>query len=140
MKKYLAILALCFVSALTFGQTPKPVATATMTNAAVASAAYNLGTGVGGKVMYQAVVTKVSGTVGGGIALQWSNDGVTWSNVVVTGIAATDTLALSNVATQEKKWYIDIPASAKVRIRATGTGTMSATVALYANYRYNSKP
>lgn len=136
MKKVFGVIALFAVGFNSFGQ----VATATMTNATVASASYAPGTGIGGKVLYQAVVTKVSGTVGGGIALQQSNDGVNWSNVVVTGITATDTLALSNVATQVKTWYADIPAAKMVRIRATGTGTMVATVKLYANYRYNAKP
>lgn len=116
------------------------VQTKTMTNTTVASLPVQLNTGTGGKMVVQAVVTKVSGTIGGGVALQWSNDNTNWSNVVVTGVTATDTLALTNVATNEKKWYIDIPASAYIRLRATGNNTGVATVKLYTNYRYLVKP
>lgn len=116
------------------------VGTATMTNSTVASLPFKLGTGAGGKMVVQATVTKVSGTIGGGVALQWSNDNVNWTNVVVTGITATDTLALTNVALSQKLWYIDIPASAYIRLRATGNNTGVATVKFYTNYRYLVKP
>ena len=116
------------------------VQTKTMTNSTVASLPVQLNNGAGGKMLVQAVVTKVSGTIGGGVALQWSNDNTNWSNVVVTGVTATDTLALTNVATNEKKWYIDIPASTYIRLRATGNNTGVATVKLYTNYRYLVKP
>lgn len=114
---------------------------ATMTNSTVASIPLKLSdAGVGGKMVAQVVVTKTSGTIGGGVALQWSNDQVNWSNVVVTGVTATDTLALTNVTTNEKKWYIDIPASAYIRLRATGNNTGVANVKFYTSFRYSAKP
>lgn len=114
---------------------------ATMTNSTVASVPLRLSTeGVTGKMLAQVVVTKTSGTIGGGVALQWSNDNANWSNVVVTGITATDTLALTNVTTNEKKWYIDIPPSGYIRLRATGNNTGVANVKFYTSFRYSAKP
>ena len=114
---------------------------ATMTNSTVASLPLRLSTeSVTGKMFAQAVVTKTSGTIGGGLALQWSNDNVNWSNVVVTGITATDTLALTNVATNLKTWYIDIPPSGYIRLRATGNNTGVANVKFYTSFRYSAKP
>lgn len=140
MKKLIFACIVTLLTLTSLQSNAQLVATATMTNSSVASLPFKLGTGTGGKMVVQATVTKVSGTIGGGVALQWSNDNTNWSNVVVTGVTATDTLALTNVALSQKLWYIDIPASAFIRLRATGNNTGVATVKFYANYRYLAKP
>ena len=139
MKKLLLLSFIIFSISSAFAQVT-PIVTAKMTNATVAAAVITLGTGVGGKAAFTISVDKVSGTVGGGVAFQSSNDGIKWINMVYTGIAATDTLALTNVAYQSRDYLIDIPPTKFIRARGTGTGTMVATLKLIPNYRYNSKP
>lgn len=70
-------------------------------------------------VTAQAVVTKISGTVGGSIALQGSMDGTNWSTI---GSASTPTDATANYSfNTTTAWYY-------YRISYAGTGTMSASV------------
>jgi hypothetical protein len=64
------------------------------------------------------VVTKISGTVGGSIALQGSMDGTNWSTV---GSASTPSDASANYSfNTTAAWYY-------YRISYAGTGTMSAS-------------
>lgn len=64
------------------------------------------------------VVTKISGTVGGTLALQGSLDGTNWSTI---GSAATPTDASANYPFNTTvAWYY-------YRLSYTGTGTMSAS-------------
>lgn len=68
------------------------------------------------------IVTKISGTVGGSIALQGSMDATNWSTI---GSASTPTDATANYSfnsTVAWRYY---------RINYTGTGTMSASFKSY---------
>jgi len=78
----------------------------------------NFGKGVTAHV----IVTKISGTVGGTLALQGSLDGTNWSTI---GSASTPTDATANYSfntTVGWRYY---------RISYTGTGTMSASFKSY---------
>lgn len=65
----------------------------------------------------QATVLKVGGTVAGHALLQGTIDGIAWVNV------NTDTLTLTNVATQSKVWPITANGYKTYRIRYITTGT-----------------
>jgi len=70
----------------------------------------------------QVNVLKISGTVGGTLALQGSMNGTDW---VTIGNAATPTDASANYSfNTTAKWYY-------YRISYTGTGTMSASMKTY---------
>lgn len=70
-------------------------------------------------VSAEAVVTKISGTVGGTLALQGSLDGTNW---VTIGNATTPSDASANYSfNTTAAWYY-------YRISYTGTGTMSASI------------
>jgi len=137
MKKIIGLLVLLSLSLCSFAQTaPTLVASGTITNTTYSYKGYTLGTGVGGNVLYQIVATRTSGTTTGGIRLEYSNDGVNY-----VAIPSADTLAITNVATAQTKTIpIAIPAAKFVRVRGQLAGTGVYTYALYANYRYNSKP
>ncbi len=69
-------------------------------------------------VTAQVVVTKISGTVGGSIALQGSMDGSNWNTI---GSSSTPTDASANYRFNTTEgWYY-------YRISYAGTGTMSAS-------------
>lgn len=75
-------------------------------------------------VTAQVVVTKISGTVGGTIALQGSMNGTDWTTI---GSAATATDASGTYSFNSTvRWYY-------YRISWTGTGTMSAS---FSNYLF----
>jgi hypothetical protein len=74
---------------------------------------------------FQAVVTKVSGTVGGTVVLEASNDGVNYS------VISNDTLQLSNVSINTKLWNVPNAPYKYYRLRGNGTGTMAAIISGY---------
>lgn len=77
-------------------------------------------------VAFQAVVTKVSGTVAGTVLLQGSIDGVNYKDI------STDTLNLTDVATQSYLWTVSANPYLYYRLAGTGSGTMSAILTGYA--------
>lgn len=112
------------------------VARGTITNTTYSYATYELNSGVGGKVAFQLVATRTSGTTTGGLSLQYSNNGTSW-----TAIPSADTLAITNTAAEQSKiTVIDIPAAKYVRVRGQLAGTGVYAYKLYANYRYSAKP
>jgi hypothetical protein len=74
---------------------------------------------------FQAVVTKVSGTVAGTIILEASNDGTNYAAISV------DTLNLTNVATNTKLWAVTSVPYKYYRLKGTGIGTMAAILKWY---------
>lgn len=121
MKKLFTLLA-CALAFTCFGQatvTPMTGNGDTITNAGTdyvqlsPSQSYE-------QVSLQAVVTKISGTVGGTAITQWSNDGTNYINL--------DTLSLSNVTTNTAIFPKTYNPAYYYRIRFTGTGTMSAKI------------
>lgn len=73
----------------------------------------------------QAVVTKVSGTVGGSAILQGSLDGTNYKSI------GADTLTLANQTTNNHIWYLSPSKHYYYRVVYTGTGTMNATPVTY---------
>lgn len=69
----------------------------------------------------QVVITKISGTVDGTAKLQGSIDGINFSDI------SSDTLDLTNVATQGKVWTFDHSPVLYYRVSITGSGTMAAS-------------
>lgn len=137
MKKILSLIVLLCISVASFGQTYTYSASGTVTNTTYAySNTYTLGSGVGGKVSFQITALRTSGTTTGGIKLQYSNNGTSW-----TDVPSADTLAIANTATeQSKQFIIDIPAGRLIRARAQLAGTGVYTFKLWANYRYLGRP
>ena len=136
MKKLLLLSFIIFSLSSAFAQAPMPVASGTITNTAYSYIGYTLGTGIAGKVNYQLVATRTSGTTTGGLQIQQSNNGTSW-----TTVASSDTLAITNTASEQSKQFtIDIPAAKFIRVRGQLVGTGVYAFKLYANYRYNSKP
>jgi hypothetical protein len=82
------------------------------------------------EVSFQAVVTKISGTVGGTVTLQGSNDG---TNYVTVSASYSDvqTLTPTNQATNSKLFTVTGSPYKYYRLSYTGTGTMSATIKGY---------
>lgn len=77
-------------------------------------------------ITYEVIVAKISGTVGGTLALQGSMDGTNWATI---GTATTPSDASANYGfNTTQKWYY-------FRISWTGTGTMSASMKVY-KYSY----
>ena len=80
-------------------------------------------------VSVQAVVTKISGTVGGYAILQGSIDGTNYVNI------STDSLKMTNVTTNSKIWVVQPSGYLWYRVLVVGTGTMAAKVAGTLMYR-----
>jgi len=78
----------------------------------------------------QATVTKVSGTVGGTVILQGTVDGIGWVNV------NTDTLTLSDQATNSKVWLITSTSYNSYRVQYKTSGTQVS----YLNLSYLRRP
>ena len=72
---------------------------------------------------FQVKVTKISGTIGGSIALQGSLDGVTYY-----AISGASNLTLTDTATQGTIWTLTGTPYSYYRLLGTGTGTMRALV------------
>ena len=71
---------------------------------------------------FQAVVTKVSGTVDGTVLLEASNDGTNYVAI------STDTLQLANVTTNTYLWSLTNAPYKFYRLKGTGSGTMKAII------------
>ena len=127
MKKFNALLLILGLTISAFAQTP----VSTFTNST--SAIVNAGTVNATKTVsrsyttltVQAVVTKVSGTVGGSAILQGSLDGTNYKSI------GADTLTLANVTTNSHIWYLAPSKHYYYRVVYTGTGTMNATPVTY---------
>jgi hypothetical protein len=127
MKKFI-VLVLCSlaVCAGTFAQTqtcPAMVAGDTVVNTATVSKPIRT-TGAYSAAGIQIVITKISGTVAGTTKLQGSINGTNWEDI---GSAFTHT----DVASQAKLFAISdgVPYT-YLRTTSTGSGTMSASVAI----------
>jgi hypothetical protein len=81
-------------------------------------------------VTIQAVVTKISGTAGGTVTLQGSNDGVNYVTVS-TDYSTAQTLSVTNVTTNTKIFIVTGSPYSYYRLSHTGTGTMSTTIRGY---------
>lgn len=138
MKKILSIfLAIIFLLALTVGVSKAQ--TSTMTNSGdtivnTATEACSLKVVNSYKtITVHALITKISGTVGGTLTLQGSVDGVTFVTVdtatFITDGAATYTP--TNVASQSKIWVMENTPYLWYKLSYAGTGTMSATLKGY---------
>lgn len=133
MKKIIILMlfAFAFIAPAIAQQAPKLLTTTSYGNTldTVINAAAKVTTPVDGTVSNfrigvtaHVVVTKISGTVGGSLALQGSMDKVNWSTI---GSAATPSDATANYSfntTVGWRYY---------RISYTGTGTMSASFKSY---------
>lgn len=96
--------------------------TDTVTNTATESLSL-VSKGFTNSVGVQLVVTKQTGTVGGTAILQGSLDGINYYRIT------QDSLALSNVASQNKLWQVTgVPPVLYYRVSVTGAGTMAATI------------
>ena len=78
----------------------------------------------------QATVTKVSGTVAGTVILQGTVDGIAWVNV------NTDTLTLTDQATNTKVWTISSTIYNSYRVQYKTSGTQVS----YLNLSYLRRP
>ena len=124
--KQFVFLSLLFLANLSFAQTnpaTNMVATqdtlingGTTTHVKLLSAHYNT-------VTVAVVVTKVSGTVGGSVALQGSIDGVKYY-----AISGASNLTLTDTASQGTLWVLTNAPYSYYRTLGTGTGTMRAVV------------
>lgn len=137
MKKVLFLLIMLF-STLSFSQ---GVVTAMKSNYnLVSDTAVNSGTAyvdlqvqkVNSYITAQAVVTKISGTVGGNVFLQGSLDGTNFKNV------GADTLTNTDQTTNTKIFVLDGNPYLYYRLLLTGSGTMSATIKGYLHSIGNS--
>lgn len=104
MKKLMAVLliaVLAFIAPNANAQSSVLIpSTDTLTNTDTVAIALPQATGGYYAVGIQAVVTKVSGTVAGTAIIQGSLDGTNWKTI------GSDTLTLSNVATNTHIWSI----------------------------------
>lgn len=120
---FVACLSLAFASE-SEAQTLVPSAD-TITNSGTANLTFQPKGGQIG-ISAQVIVTKLSGTVGGTCVLQGSlSGGTSWDNI------STDTLTLTDVASQTKVWQIAPAIYPNVRCLCTGSGTMAAEIALW---------
>lgn len=83
-----------------------------------------------GTVTMQAVVTKLSGTAGGTVTLQGSNDGTNYETVN-TNYSTAQTLSVTNVTTSTKLFVITGSPYNYYRFKYVGTGTMACTIKGY---------
>ncbi len=78
----------------------------------------------------QSVVTKLSGTAGGTVTVQGSNDGTNYVTVNIRYISA-QTQSIANVTTNTKIFVITGSPYSYYRLSYTGTGTMACTIKGY---------
>lgn len=126
MKTLLFVLALIcslFVSAQ--GYDYEMAGSDTITNSATVNVTQTLASPYD-VASFQAVVTKVDGTVAGTVLLQGSNDGTNYVDI------STDTLTLTDVATQSYLWSVTDAPYKYYRLKGTGSGTMNAILAGFA--------
>ncbi len=78
----------------------------------------------------QVVITKLSGTGGGTVTLQGSNDAINYVTVS-SSFSDAQTLSVANVTSQTKLFVITGSPYAYYRLSYTGTGTMACTIKGY---------
>lgn len=133
MKNLFFLAALLLASITGFSQrfenykNPAGVAFDTVVNTASKPLVSPLMTSYYDHIAIQVTVTKISGTVAGNIILQGSLDKVNWVNI--------DTVAATNVATQNHFMLVEKYPWAYLRTNYTGVGTMSATYKVRALYK-----
>lgn len=81
-------------------------------------------------IVIQPVITKISGTVGGTVTVQGSNDGTNYTTVS-SSYSDAQTLTPTNQTTNTKLFKITGSPYAYYRVSYTGTGTMSAKLRAY---------
>jgi len=114
VKKVIFILLAVVLAASTQAQVRYVSAPDTNTNATTSYVTFNsIGSNLKG---IQASVTKISGTVGGTVILQGTVDGTLW-------VTVSDTLTLTNTATQSKVWVLSATSYNSYRAAFTTTGT-----------------
>lgn len=124
--KQLVFLSLLFLANLTFAQTnPAVNMTATQDTLINAGTTSHVKLLVAhyATVTVATVITKVSGTVGGSVALQGSIDGINYY-----AISGASNLTLTDVASQGTLWTLTNSPYSYYRVLSTGTGTMRAVV------------
>lgn len=82
------------------------------------------------KVSFQPVVTKLSGTAGGTVTLQVSNDGTNFVTISSSYASAT-TLSVTNQTTNTSILTVTSSPYKYYRLSYTGSGTMSCTLSGY---------
>jgi hypothetical protein len=81
-------------------------------------------------VSFQAVLTKISGTVAGTVTIMGSLDGTNYKAIPTAGTQTSVTTATAlDVASQVFTWNLTGSPYPYYRISWTGSGTMSATIA-----------
>lgn len=135
MKK-LFVLLLLSVSFSSFGQAVNPAVTIknsidTLINAGTVTSPILVVTPAS-TLTFQVVVTKISGTVGGSVALQGSLDGVNYF-----AISGASNLTLTDVASQKNLWILTGANYSYYRLLSTGSGTMRALVVAKYLHRKN---
>jgi hypothetical protein len=134
MKRFISLILAAFTLALTASaQTTitKPlVAGDTVVNAATVSKLVTQATDGYQGIVVHALGTKISGTVGGTIGIYGSGDGTNY-DLIGSTYTATD------VASQQKTFYVSGPLPQYIQCRWIGTGTMSAKLTVkYRLTRY----
>lgn len=128
MKKLLSLFALVLLASCVFAQNNPitMVGTATITNAATNSVTLTVD-GNYRTVSFQALVTKLTGTVTGTTAiLSGSVDGTNFVNL------NTDTLTCTSATINTKIWVLEGTSFRYYKITFLGTGTMTAQIKGYA--------
>jgi hypothetical protein len=80
-------------------------------------------------IAIQAKLTKIDGTVGGTLGVYGSGDGVTYDLI-------GSTFTPTNVASQQKSFYIAGPLPQYIKVMETGTGTMRAIISVVYRMPY----
>lgn len=101
----------------------------TITNAGSGYVQYTL-SGYYEKVAFQPVVTKLSGTAGGTVTLQVSNDGTNYVTIA-SGYVSAATMSVTNVTTSTAMLVVTSSPYRYYRLSYTGSGTMSCKLAGY---------
>lgn len=101
----------------------------TVTNSASGYVQYQVKNGYS-TVSLQVVVSKISGTAGGTVTLQGSNDGVNYVTVD-TSYSDAQTLSVSNITTNTKIFVVTGSPYSYYRLSYTGTGTMACRLQGY---------
>lgn len=135
MKKYFGVLLLSLM--LLASQTKAQRATVmplvlgdTIVNTGTASKVITATSGYSGAAI-EVLLTKISGTGAGTVAVSGSNDGV---NYTAIGSAFT----ITNVTTQSTMFYVTAPLPVYLKVLATGSGTESVVQTVkYVLRKYN---
>lgn len=130
MKKLILIMALAIACIHNVDAQITMTGSDTIVDAATVSVSQKITTSLN-VISFQAVVTKLSGTVAGTVILQASNDAVNYVDI------STDTLTLTDVTTNTFLWSVTSAPYQFYRLTGLGTGTMSAIISGFAVARKN---